>query len=107
MNSFKVLWTVSANKDLEEIIEYISNDSIDVAIKQYEKIKKRSAELKSFPEKGRIIPELLKENIRTYRELIIEPWRLIYKVENRKVYVMAIIDGRRNIEDILLKRQLR
>jgi toxin ParE1/3/4 len=42
-----------------------------------------------------------------YHEIIISLWRLMYKIENNFVCVMAVIDGRRNIEDILLQRQLR
>jgi len=107
MEKYKVLWTANARKDLEEIIEYIAHDSIETVKKQYEKIKETVKQLSLFPEKGRMIPELVEQNIRKYRETIISPWRLMYKVENKIVYVMAVIDGRRNIEDILLKRQLR
>ncbi len=107
MEKYKVLWTANARKDLEEIIEYIAHDSIETAAKQYEKIKETAKQLSLFPEQGRMIPELVEQNIRKYRETIISPWRLMYKVENKIVYVMAVIDGRRNIEDILLKRQLR
>jgi hypothetical protein len=39
-----------------------------------------------------------------YRELIELPWRIIYKIEEDKVFVLAVIDGRRNMEDILLDR---
>ena len=63
--------------------------------------------LKNYPEQGRIVPELADQNIMKYRELIISPRRLMYKVEEDLIYIMAVIDGRRNIEDILLKRQLR
>jgi toxin ParE1/3/4 len=107
MKKNKVLWTSTARKDLEEIIEYISKDSIQIAIEKYEKIKEAAQQLSLYSEQGRIIPELAEQNIRKYREIIISPWRLMYKVEGNIVYVMAVIDGRRNIEDILLNRQLR
>lgn len=104
---YKILWTETAKKDLHEIIEYISYENIDIARKQYLKIKGNSEKLTAFPEQGRIIPELANENINKYREIIISPWRLMYKIEKNMVYVLAVIDGRRNIEDILMKRQLR
>jgi len=107
MKKNKVLWTSTAKNDLEEIIEYISKDSIQIAIEKYEKIKEAAQQLSLYSEQGRIIPELADQNIRKYREIIISPWRLMYKVEGNIVYVMAVIDGRRNIEDILLNRQLR
>ncbi len=107
MKKYKVLWTLTAKKDLEDIIGYISKDSINIAIEKYERIKEAAQRLDRYPEQGRIIPELLDQNIRKYREIIISPWRLMYKIEGNIVYVMAAIDGRRNIEDVLLKRQLR
>ena len=107
MKIYNVVWTKSAKKDLEEIIDYISLDSIEKAFKQLKKIKEKAKKLATFPEQGRIIPELSRQNIFKYRELIISPWRIMYKIEGNIVYVMAVIDGRRNIEDILLKRQFR
>lgn len=104
---YKIQWTQTAKKDLYEIIEYISYDNIEIAKKQYSKIKENSEKLTNFPEQGRIIPELANENINKYREIIISPWRLMYKIEKNIVFVLAVIDGRRNIEDILMKRQLR
>lgn len=102
-----VLWTKTADQDLREIIEYIANDSVDNAIIQFEKIRTAAQKISHFPSQGRIIPELAKQNIHLYHELIITPWRLMYKLEGTTVYVLAVIDGRRNIEDILLNRQLR
>lgn len=107
MKKNKILWTATAKKDLEEIIDYIAQDSIKIAIKQLKKIKEAAQQLITFSKQGRIIPELSKQNILKYHEIVISPWRLMYKIENNIVYVMAIIDGRRNIEDILLQRQLR
>ncbi len=107
MKKYKLLWTVTAKRDLEGIIEYIAQDSIEIAVEKYEEIKKAAEKIILFPKQGRIIPELAKQNIVKYREVIIPPWRVMYKIEEDVVYIMAVIDGRRNIEDILLERQLR
>ena len=107
MENLKVVWTETAVKDLDDIIEYISIDSINNAIEQYEKIKKATIELIEFPKSGRIVPELYEQNIIKYRELIVSPWRIMYKQDRNIVYVMAIIDGRRNIEDVLMRRNIR
>jgi len=103
----KVVWTETAVKDLDDIINYTSLDSINNAIEQYEKIKKATEDLIEFHKSGRIIPELYEQNIIKYREIIISPWRIMYKEDRNIVYVMAIIDGRRNIEDILMRRNIR
>ncbi len=104
---YSVFWTETAQNDLDSIIEYISNDSIDNAISILNKIKEKAETLYSFPERGRIIPELKYHNIESYRELILTPWRIMYKIEKDVVYVLSVIDGRRNIEDILLERLLK
>lgn len=105
--SVEIIWTKMAKNDLNEIVEYIANDSIEIAFEKYYKFKESTDQLYQFPEQGRIVPELRNENILKYRELIISPWRIMYKIEKSKIYIMAVIDGRRNIEDILMKRQLR
>ncbi|MFQ5686592.1 MAG: type II toxin-antitoxin system prevent-host-death family antitoxin [Candidatus Scalindua sp.] len=68
------------------------------------KKRKKSSALYRLPERGRIVPELKEYNILQYREIIIDPWRVIYKVAGKKVFVMAVVDSRRNVEDILLDR---
>lgn len=57
-----------------------------------------------MPFRGRIVPELGDLGITVYRELISHPWRIIYKANEGKVWVLAVFDGRRNMEDILLER---
>ncbi len=104
---YSVYWSQTAKNDLSEIIEYISKDSPPTALKTLESLEKQTNALYHFPKRGRIILELKKHNIYKYRELIHSPWRIFYKIEEKKVYILAVIDGRRNIEDLLLRRQLR
>ena len=42
-----------------------------------------------------------------YRELLSSPWRIMYKVDNNTVYIMAIFDSRQNVEELLLQKLLR
>ena len=106
MKEFRVIWTEQAKTDLEEILLYIARESAEIAARKYEELKIAASRLKDFPQTGRIIPELEEQNITTYRELVVSPWRIMYKIEREEVYILALLDGRRNIEDILLKRQL-
>lgn len=105
-NKYSVFWVDIAQKDLNEIIEYIADDSPESALKVFNKIKSKSETLSSFPEKGRIVPELKYFNVLNFRELIVSPWRIVYKIEKQSVYIVAIYDSRRNLEDILLQRVL-
>jgi plasmid stabilization system protein ParE len=103
-NSYIVEWTNVAEKDLEGIVDYIAYDSIAEALKIFYKIKDRSSFLSTMPQRGRIVPELRQQGIFIYREILCTPWRIIYRISESKVYVLAVIDGRRNVEDILLDR---
>jgi Plasmid stabilization system protein len=101
---YQVFWTQTAQRDLRRIIEYIAVDSDMQARKVYRMIRQKSINLQQMPVQGRIVPELRSYGIFSYRELMSPPWRIIYKVEESKVWVLAAIDGRRNMEDILLDR---
>lgn len=101
---YNVVWASVAEKDLKNIIEYIAEDSPQNALNILEKIKKQASDLYTQPERGRIVPELYDQGILQYRELIIAPWRLIYRMSEQEVYVLSVVDSRRNIEDILMKR---
>lgn len=101
---YDIVWADVAENDLKGIIEYIATDSPANALNTLKKIKQKASGLYSFPERGRIVPELQDQNILLYRELIIPPWRIIYRMSDRKVYVLSVLDARQNVEDILLKR---
>lgn len=103
---YEVIWASVVENDLARIIEYIANDSPANALKVLNKLKEKAANLHHSPKHGRIIPELLEHGIYQYRELIVAPWRLMYRAQEDKVYVLAVLDSRQNIEDILLKRVL-
>ncbi|MBU4532552.1 MAG: type II toxin-antitoxin system RelE/ParE family toxin [Eubacteriales bacterium] len=101
---YQVFWTQTAQQDLIRILEYIAADSEIQAGRVYLAIRQKADNLRQMPLQGRIVPELKYYGIIIYRELISPPWRIVYKTEQNKVWVLAVIDGRRNVEDILLDR---
>ncbi len=105
--NYPVYWSQTAKTDLAEIVEYIAKDSPQTALKVLKTLESQIKKLYQFPKSGRIVPELKKHNIYKYRELIHGPWRIFYKTEENKVFILAVVDGRRNVEDLLLRRQLR
>lgn len=102
--TYKILWADVASQDLSDIIEYIAIDSPANALKTLQKIKKLASILHSLPERGRLVPELQDQGIQIYRELITAPWRIIYRISDKNVYVLSVLDARRNVEDVLLNR---
>lgn len=101
-----VRWTAVAERDLTEIITYIAQDCVSRAETILHTITKSASKLHHSPKRGRILPEPRAQGITVYRELIIAPWRLIYRISDQTVFVLALLDSRRNIEDLLLQRLL-
>jgi toxin ParE1/3/4 len=104
MKQFEVIWTKNAEFDLQLIIEYIKIDSLTIAKKIFLEIKKECSDLYYFPQKKRVVPELQQIGIFKYREIIHQRWRIIFKIDNTKVYVLIVVDSCRNLEDILFQR---
>jgi len=102
--SFAVYWTDTAKADLTNIIEYIYGDSPQNARNVFGIIKEQAKSLSIYPNRGRIVPELRDVGVMNYRELIVDRWRLVYRVDEMSVFVMAVIDARQNAEDVLFCR---
>ncbi|MDD5276687.1 MAG: type II toxin-antitoxin system RelE/ParE family toxin [Methylovulum sp.] len=103
----QVHWSKTAEQDLLAIISFIHNASPHAAVKAFSGIKDKTADLLLLPEGGRVVPELLAQGIAHHRELIIAPWRVIYRMSSGTIFVLAVIDSRRNVEDVLLERLIR
>jgi toxin ParE1/3/4 len=102
--SYNVWWSETAENDLVSIIEYIAGENPLQASRIFSEIRKRAESLNAFPDRGRMVPELQNQGITLYRELIIGPWRVMYRVSEDSVYVLSVLDSRQNVEDILLQR---
>jgi toxin ParE1/3/4 len=105
---FEVRLTADALDDLEEIDDWIStHDSPAKAEHVAANIEAAIAALGRFPERGRRPAELLALGIRDYRETFFKPYRILYFVERKRVYVALIADGRRDLQELLARRLLR
>ena len=104
---YDVIWSETSEKDLTGIVESIAANSPSNAFEIFKEIKQKASRLYTFPERGRTVPELKDQGIILYRELIVPPWRMIYRISGKTVYVLSVLDSRRNVEDILLERLIR
>jgi len=103
-NKSIIKMTQSAENDLNEIMEYINQTNPRTVLAIMEKIISKIKTLDHFPNRGSYVPELLARNVKEYRQITEEPWKIYYKVEENIVNVMAIIDSRRNLKDILINK---
>lgn len=102
----QVVWSDLAARDLESLAAYVAEHDLEAALVIFEKLEARARRLKSMPQRGRLVPELLALGVTRYREIIEPPYRLVYGIEGSKVIIVAAIDGRRDLESVLHARLL-
>ena len=103
----RVFLTNDAARDLEELYDYIAlHDAPRKADYVLDQIEKAFSKLSEFPERGAYPKELLSLGIREYREIFFKPYRIIYRVMEKNVYVLLIVDGRRDMQSLLQRRLL-
>ena len=100
-------WTDTAASDLEGIVDYLAETSPDTAAEVARRLVAAVDSLSEQPERGRVVPELERIGVTAYRELVRAPWRILYRVDGGAAHVVAVLDGRRNVEDLLLSRLVR
>ena len=94
----KVHWTDNAVEHLVNIYEYIASNSPTYAQKMVDKITRRSAQISAQPLSGRKVPEYDAADV---RELIEQPYRIIYRIKQDQIDVLAVIHGARLFPDEL------
>ena len=103
----KVVWASVAANDFQDIVTFLSDEVPQAAVTFVDRIDDAVKKLQSHPQMGRVVPELQRQNITRYREVVVSPWRLFYRYEKETIYIISLIDGRRDVEEILLRRVLR
>lgn len=108
MTRYRVRIVREAEEDLGELVDYIAqHDSVERANYVLDRLLTICARLEQHPERGHFLPELRSLGIKTHREVHIKPYRIIYEVIGREVFIMLIVDGRRSLQAILERRFLR
>jgi toxin ParE1/3/4 len=98
----KLVWTNPALQDIEEIAEYIALDNIRAAQKLIQKIFSTVERLEQHPNSGRRPPELERS---LYREVIVGPCRIFYRVVSETVYILYVIRAERLLRQYLLEER--
>lgn len=87
-----VHWTETAIKHLLGIYEYIAQDSPFYAERMVDRLTSRSEQIGAFPRSGRMVPEYSSVDI---REVIEGPYRIIYRIKQEQIDVIAVVHGAR------------
>jgi toxin ParE1/3/4 len=104
---FKVRLTQGAEADLEGLNDYLAaHRGADAAESLLTSLLAKAETLERFPDCGGVPKELDRLGIRTFRQLLHPPYRIVYRVVDRKVFVLLIADGRRDMQALLERRLL-
>ena len=93
----RIEWSEPAALDLLHLREYISHDSSEYANRFVQKILNSIEQLASFPEIGRRVRESRDDAI---REIIHKNYRIMYRTEQKRILVLAILHCGRDFENM-------
>jgi toxin ParE1/3/4 len=91
----RVAWTPEARRTLAEVIEFIAQDSLEGAQRLLEQALNAASSLETLAERGRVVPERGDPQI---REIFVHRYRLMYRVSDDLVAILAFIHGARDFE---------
>lgn len=94
----QIRWSLTASEDLQELEDFIARDSVLHAIQFVDRIVEAAETLDTAPQRGRVIPEFEREDI---RELLFRAYRIVYMVDDDVVTVLRIVHGARDLTDLI------
>ena len=101
----KVHVAPEADRDITEIFEYLLEaEGLETAKKLVETLDEAIHSLGALPRRGNYPPEFQTEGITLFREIQCCPWRIFYRAMDGEVWILAVLDGRRNIAQLLPER---
>jgi len=89
----KIIWSPAALDDIDAIAEFISRDSSYQAALFVDRLLESTVRLEIFPETGRIIPEIGKNDC---REVMYGSYRIMYKIAGEEIWITGVVHGARN-----------
>ena len=98
----EIIWTNPALEDLNDIAEYIALSNLLSAKKLVAKIFDKVERLEVFPESGKKPIELTNLN---YREVVVNPCRIFYKIEKQKIYILFVMRQERDLKNFLIGKE--
>ena len=106
--TYEVLVTDDASHDLADICGFIAqHDDAEKAKYVLAQIENAFGRLAAFPFRGVTPSELAEIGVVDYREVFFKPYRIFYTVIDKRVFIVAIIDGRRDLRSFLFSRILK
>ena len=92
---YEVRFLQEALDDLEEIVLYIAQNSRSAAIQMHDNIIEKANDLKTFPKRGRPVPDR-KMSVAGYRMLLVKPYIAFYRIFDTDVLIYRVVHGASN-----------
>jgi plasmid stabilization system protein ParE len=89
----RITWSEPALANLEDIHEYIGRDAPGSADRFLQRLVASVDPLTNQPRMGRVVPE----GDGRHREILVDPYRIIYRVEPHEIYVVTVVHGARDL----------
>jgi len=96
MPNHKIFWTRQARENLRSVRAHISRDAPATATAYVRKLRLSVGRLKQFPFSGEVVPELRREDL---REVIEGYYRIIYRVSEQRVDILAVFHSSRLLHE--------
>ena len=105
--AFRVVLSPEAKGDMFDIYRYVAtHDSIANAEKLLTALEAACLGLADFPERNNRPKELVDLGVDEFREAHCGPYRIVYGIDGRRVEVLCVLDGRRDMQALLQRRLL-
>jgi toxin ParE1/3/4 len=105
--TYQVEFSTGAKQDLFKIYRYIKDAANLQTAKHFSaQIKKACLSLSEIPDRGHIPEELKGLSVMLCRQIIFKNYRISYQVIGKVVVVSGIIDGHRQIREVMRQRML-
>lgn len=92
----RVAWTEHALAQLDEAIAFIAKDRPETALAWLERLLDAGESLTELPDRGRVVPEAARADV---RELIVGPYRLVYRIDSDAVTIAMVLHERRELRE--------
>ena len=92
----KIAWSPLADTQVDEAVAYIALDNPTAALEWLRRLLERVDSLATFPDSGRVVPELRRDDI---REIIVSPYRVMYRRSDDLIEIAAIRHGARQFDE--------
>lgn len=95
----QIIWTEPALDNLNDIADYIAVSNLHAARQLVENVFSKVERLEQFPDSGKVPDEISNLN---YREVVVTPCRVFYKVDSDSVYILHVMRQERDLRKFLL-----